>query len=138
MLVTGRCGAGAQNVTENRALALMMAREYSAATTPLDKALIFRTLLLTGCAGSFNALCSGDGFTYTGAVGEGGLCELQSPGSVLCNSGLAISCALYLCQPVTHHHYFLQIAASPPHVVVKGFLCAGIDACLPVPYSTPW
>lgn len=78
MLATGRCGAGAQNVTENRALALMMAREYIAAVDPLDKALIFRTLLLTGCAGSFNALFSGDGFTYTGTAREAVSCVCRS------------------------------------------------------------
>jgi hypothetical protein len=55
-----------------------MAREYIAAVDPLDKPLIFRTLLLTGCAGNFNALFSGDGFTYTSTAREAVSCVCRS------------------------------------------------------------
>jgi hypothetical protein len=44
-----------------------MAREYLGSTDALTKALVLRTFLTTSCAGGFNALFSGDGYTYTGA-----------------------------------------------------------------------
>lgn len=56
-----------QNVLENRALALRMAREYMHEGNNITQALVLRSYLLTGCAGGYNPLFSGDGFTYTGA-----------------------------------------------------------------------
>jgi len=61
-----------QNVVENRALALKMAQLYMDARDDTTKALVIRTYLLVGCTGTYNALFSGDGFTYTGKPGHGG------------------------------------------------------------------
>lgn len=61
-------------MTENHALGLVMAQRYLAAGDDLArKVSIFRAYLTRGCAGSFNPLFSGDGFTYTGGAqgGEG-------------------------------------------------------------------
>lgn len=58
-----------QNVVENRALALKMAQLYMDARDDTTKALVIRTYLLVGCTGTYNALFSGDGFTYTGNGG---------------------------------------------------------------------
>jgi hypothetical protein len=58
---------GSTNITENRALGLRMASEYmKRGTDARSKATILRAYLTTSCAGSFNQLFSGDGYTYTG------------------------------------------------------------------------
>jgi hypothetical protein len=58
---------GATNTAENRALGLRMASEYMARGKDVrSKATILRAYLTTSCAGSFNQLFSGDGYTYTG------------------------------------------------------------------------
>lgn len=67
-------------MTENRALGLLMAQRYLAAGDDLvQKVAIFRAYLTQSCAGSFNPLFSGDGFTYTGVWGVqgcgGGACR---------------------------------------------------------------
>jgi hypothetical protein len=60
------CGAGATNATKNRALALQVAEAYESATWATDKVLILRAYLLSSCAGTFNALFTGNGFTASG------------------------------------------------------------------------
>jgi len=58
-----------QNLTSNRATALLMAKTYNEETNPLVKTIVLRTYLSQFPAGSFNALFSGDGYTYTGNGG---------------------------------------------------------------------
>jgi hypothetical protein len=53
-------------LTQNRALALLVAQAYNRETDQLAKAIVFRTYTLQTPAGGFNALFSGDGYTYTG------------------------------------------------------------------------
>lgn len=64
-----KCTARGANPTVNRALALRMAQAYMQETRGLRRVIALRTFLQTGCAGSFNALFSGDGYTYTGEAG---------------------------------------------------------------------
>lgn len=63
------CGFG-YDVEKNHAAALVMARDYLAAAGDATKqAVVWRAFLLSNCAGSYNPLFSGDGFTYTGNGG---------------------------------------------------------------------
>lgn len=61
-----KCTGRGANPTVNRALALRVAQAYMGEAQGLRRAIVLRTFLQTGCAGSFNALFSGDGYTYTG------------------------------------------------------------------------
>lgn len=56
----GVCNPPATNVTENRAQALKMAKAYMAASSDMEKAIIFRAYLLSRCSGTFNELFSGE------------------------------------------------------------------------------
>jgi hypothetical protein len=84
---------GSTDITENRATGLLMAKQYLAAAGQFAKQVaIFRAYLTKGCAGSFNQLFSGDGFTYTGVwrvcsvllgAGKGPLQTLRCMGTSL-------------------------------------------------------
>jgi len=63
------CTSRGTNRTANIALARQMAELYKSTPNPLNKTLLFRAYLMTSCAGAFNSLFSGDGFTYTGSSG---------------------------------------------------------------------
>jgi hypothetical protein len=63
------CTSRGTNRTVNIDLARQMAELYKSTSSSINKALIFRSYLMTSCAGAFNSLFSGDGFTYTGSSG---------------------------------------------------------------------
>jgi hypothetical protein len=57
------------NRTVNRALGLLVAQAYKNETGgALAKTIVLRAYLSQSPAGSFNALFSGDGYTYTGVL----------------------------------------------------------------------
>lgn len=56
------------NRAVNRALGLLVAQAYKDETDALRKTIVLRAYLSQSPAGSFNALFSGDGYTYTGVL----------------------------------------------------------------------